>query len=115
MALCFAAWAAASGLLSVALATRASSSLDRVGQLLLLAASVGGAMAAKFPMDPVGTPRRDRSLSGRMHGIVFLVGVPTLVLAASILSLSLGRHSSHAAMPMGQCAIGHATTISQKL
>ena len=29
-----------------------------------------------------------------------LVGVPALVLAASILSLSLARHGSHAAMPL---------------
>ena len=100
MALCFASWAAASALLFVALATHASSSLDRVGQSLLLAASVGLAMAARFPMDPVGTPRREMSFSGKMHGIAFLVGVPALVLAASILSLSLARHGSHAAMPL---------------
>jgi hypothetical protein len=97
MALCFAAWAAASALLFLALAPRASSSLERAGQILLLAASVGLAVAARYPMDPVGTPRRDMSFSGRMHGIAFLVGVPALVLAASILSLSLAGHGSHAA------------------
>ena len=97
MALGFASWAAASALLFLALAPRASSSLDRAGQILLLAASVGLAVAARFPMDPVGTPRRDMSFSGRMHGIAFLVGVPALVLAASILSLSLALHGSHAA------------------
>jgi uncharacterized protein DUF998 len=100
MALCFAAWAAASALLFVALAPRASSNLERVGHVLLLAATVGLGMAARFPMDPVGTPRRDMSFSGRMHGIAFLVGVPALVLAESILSLSLARHGSHAAIPL---------------
>jgi hypothetical protein len=36
-----------------------------------------------------------------MHGIAFLVGVPALVLAASILSLSLAGHGSHtAAIPL---------------
>ena len=100
MALCFAAWAAASALLFVALAPHASSSLDRGGQILLLAASVGLAMAARCRMDPVGTPRRDMSFSGKTHGIAFLVGVPALVLAASILSLSLARHGSHAAIPL---------------
>ena len=97
MALGFASWAAASALLFLALAPRASSSLDRAGQILLLAASVGLAVAARFPMDPVGTPRREMSFSGRIHGIAFLVGVPALVLAASILSLSLALHGSHAA------------------
>jgi len=100
MALCFAAWAAASALLFVALAAGPSSSLDRVGQILLLAASIGLTMAAGFPMDPVGTPRRQMSFSGRMHGIAFLVGVPALVLAASILSLSPGRYGSYAAVSL---------------
>jgi len=93
MALCFAAWAAASALLFVALAAGPSSSLDRVGQILLLAASIGLTMAARFPMDPVGTPHREMSFSGRMHGIAFLVGVPALVLAASILSLAASSGS----------------------
>jgi hypothetical protein len=100
MAVCFAAWAAASALLFVTLALRPSSTLDRVGQILLLAASIGLAMAARFPMDPVGTPRREMSFSGRMHGIAFLVGVPALVLAVSILSLSLAGYGSHAAIPL---------------
>jgi hypothetical protein len=100
MALCFAAWAAASALLFAALVASPASSLDRVGQILLLAASIGLTMAARFPMDPVGTPRRQMSFSGRMHGIAFLVGVPALVLAASILSLSLSRYGSHAAAPL---------------
>lgn len=100
MVLCFGAWAAASAFLFVSLAGRPSSSLDRVGQILLLAATVGLAMAARFPMDPVRTPRREMSFSGRMHGMAFLVGVPALVLAASILSLSLGRRGSHATVPL---------------
>jgi hypothetical protein len=100
MALCFAAWAASSAFLFVALASGPSSGLDRVGQLLLLAASIGLAMAARFPMDPVGTLRRDMSFSGRMHGIAFLVGVPALVLAATVLSFSLAGRGSHAAMPL---------------
>jgi len=100
MALCFAAWAAASALLFVALAPGPSSRLDRMGQILLLAASIGLAMAARFPMDPDGTPRREMSFSGRMHGIAFLIGVPALVLAATTLSISLPRDGSHAAMPL---------------
>ena len=100
MALCFAAWAAASALLFVALAPGPSSRLDRAGQILLLAASIGLAMAARFPMDPAGTPRREMSFSGRMHGIAFLIGVPALVLAATTLSMSLARDGSHAAAPL---------------
>jgi hypothetical protein len=74
MALCFAAWAAAGALLLVALARRASSRLDRIREILLLVASGGLAMAARFPMDPAGTPRRDMSFSGRIHSIAFIQG-----------------------------------------
>lgn len=38
--------------------------------------------------------------SGRMHSIAFLVGVPAFVVAASILSFSLGGYGSHAHMPL---------------
>lgn len=100
MALCFAAWAAASALLFVALAPGPASSLDRVGQIFLLATSIALAMAARFPMDPVGTPRREMSFSGRIHGLAFLVGVPALVLATTIVSLALARDASQAAMPL---------------
>lgn len=100
MAACFAAWAAASALLFMALATRASSSLDRVGQFLLLATSIGLALAAAFPMDHAGTSHREMSFSGRMHGIAFLVGVPALVLTATVLSCSLAGRGSPTAMPL---------------
>ena len=40
------------------------------------------------------------SFSGRMHGLAFLVGVPALVLASTILSLSLARDGSQAAKPL---------------
>jgi uncharacterized protein DUF998 len=100
MTLCFAAWTAASALLLVVLAQGPSSSLDRIGQAFLLAASIGLALAARFPMDPVGTPRREMSFSGRMHGIAFLIGVPMLVLAATILSVSLTRDGSDATMAL---------------
>lgn len=100
MAVCFAAWAAASALLVAALALGPSSRLDRVGQILLLAASVGLALAARFPMDRVGTSRRETSFAGTMHAIAFLVGVPALVLAATVLSFSLAGRGSHAAGPL---------------
>lgn len=100
MALCFAAWAAASALLLVALASGPASTLDRVGQFFLVAASVGLAIAAGFPMDPAGTRRGEMSFSGRMHGFAFLIGVPALVLAATILSWSLAEHGSRDPRPL---------------
>ena len=100
MAFCFAAWAAASASLSWALAPIAPSMLGRIGEMCLLAGSIGLTMAAVFPMDPVGTPRSEVSFSGRMHGVAFMLGLPCLGVAPLILSLALRGEPSHAALPL---------------
>src|SRR3954462_7285636 len=56
MMLCFAAFAAATACLCAALTAHVSSFLGGVGLALLLLASAGLAIAARFPMDPVSTP-----------------------------------------------------------
>ena len=100
MALCFATFAAGSAFLFAALVADLTSLHGRIGLTLLLAASVGLAMAARFPMDPVSTPPAQLSLSGRMHSIAFMVGVPCQVLAVLLLSVALAQRTSHAALPL---------------
>jgi uncharacterized protein DUF998 len=100
MALCFAAFGAASACLFAALVLQTSSLPGRIGLAFLLAAAVGLAMAARFPMDPVSTPPSQMSFSGRMHGMAFLIGVPCMVLAALLLSLALRGEASHASLPL---------------
>src|SRR5580658_6549994 len=56
MALCFAAFGAASAFLFAALFRHMPSLLSRIGLAFLLADAVGLTMAARFPMDPVSTP-----------------------------------------------------------
>jgi len=94
MALCFAAFGVASGSLAVAIVPDVRSLGDRIGMVLLLTAAVGLMMAARFPMDPVSTPPAQMSHSGRMHGVAFLLGVPSMVLAVLVLSLALGSQGS---------------------
>ena len=91
MALCFAAWAAASLFLFGALTVLAMSTLGRIGLILLLVAGISLVMAAVFPMDPVGTPRTAISLAGKMHGLAFSIGLPCLVVAPLILSLTVAE------------------------
>jgi hypothetical protein len=100
MALCFAAWAAASLFLFGALTPLATSTPGRIGLILLLAAGIGLVIAAVFPMDPVGTPRGAMSLSGKMHSRAFSIGLPCLVVAPLLLSLTIGTQASHAALPL---------------
>ena len=89
MALCFAAFGMASGSLAVAMVPHVRALGGRIGIALLLTAAVGLVMAARFPMDPVNTPRAQMSHSGRMHSVAFLLGVPSMVLAVLVLSFAL--------------------------
>jgi len=104
MALSFAAFGAASAALCAALWTVPTapmrSVLGGVGMVLLLVAAVGLAMAGRFPMDPVSTPSAQMSLSGRMHGVAFLIGVPSQTLGVLLLSLALRNERSRAALPL---------------
>jgi uncharacterized protein DUF998 len=94
MSLCFAAFAAASACLFVALLANVPTLLGRVGLAFLLSCAVGLGMAARFPMDPVSTTPSRMSLSGRMHGVSFMIGVPSQILAVLLLSLALGTRFS---------------------
>ncbi len=98
MALCFAAFGAASACLFAALAGNMASVVGRIGLAFLLTAAVGLGMAARFPMDPVSTPRAQMSFSGKMHGVSFLVGVPCQIFASLLLSLAAGKHNSPVAL-----------------
>ena len=100
MALCFAAFAAASACLFAVLAAQVPSLLGQIGLALLMAAAIGLAMAARFPMDPVSTPAPQRSFAGKMHGVAFLIGVPCQILAVLLLSVALGSQPSHASLPL---------------
>ena len=95
MALCFAAFGVASGSLGMAIVPHVRSLGGRIGIALLLIAAVGLVMAARFPMDPVNTPRAQMSHSGRMHGVAFLLGVPSMMLAVTVLSVALGSQLSY--------------------
>jgi len=96
MALCFAAFGVASGSLAVAIVPYVRSLGGRIGTALLLTAAVGLVMAARFPMDPVSTPPAQMSHSGRMHGVAFMLGVPSMVLAVLVLSFALGDQVAYA-------------------
>ena len=100
MALCFAAFGTASACLFAALIAHVPSLLGRIGLAFLAAAAVGLAMAARFPMDAVSTPREQMSFTGKMHGVAFTIGVPCQVLAVLLLSLSLGSQTSDASLPL---------------
>jgi hypothetical protein len=87
MALCFASFGAASACLFAALVGHTPSLISRVGSGFLLLAAIALTMAARFPMDPAGTPRAQMSFAGKMHGVSFLIAVPCQILSTLLLSL----------------------------
>ena len=100
MALFFGAFGVASACLFAALVAETLSILGRIGLAFLLAVALGLALAARFPMDPVSTPPAQRSFSGKMHGVAFLIGVPCQVFAVLLLSVALGSQPSHVPLPL---------------
>ena len=100
MGLCFAAFAAASLALGAALIGQLPTLTGRIGLACLIAAGVGLALAALFPMDPITTAPADASLSGRMHGVSFMIGVPGEILAVLLLSLALRARTDWAGAPL---------------
>jgi len=46
-------------------------------------------------MDPVSTPPAQMSHSGRMHGLAFMLGVPSMVLAVLVLSFAFDGQVSY--------------------
>ena len=63
----------------------------RLGQAMLLLAAVGSAMGGLFPMDPIDTPPEQYSLSGKLHGVAFMLGGPGALLSATFVSIALAR------------------------
>ncbi|KYG01778.1 hypothetical protein BE21_55790 [Sorangium cellulosum] len=93
MTVCFAAFSASSAALLVTLWPRLKSVSGRIGLGFLSLAAIGLGLAALFPMDPASTPPEAMSLSGRLHGVSFMIGVPGEILAVLLLSLALRQQS----------------------
>lgn len=100
MTLTFAAWAAGSAFLLVALASQERSVMGRIGLVFRLATAVGLAMAAKFNMDPITTPPEAASFSGKMHGVSAMIGIPGEIIAVLLLSLALRKQAAWASAPL---------------
>ncbi len=87
MNLCFASFSAASLALMVAL-INLRTILARFGLVLLLLTAVGLSFGAMFNMDATTDPAQLTS-SGRMHGVAFMLGVPSELISTLVVSLAL--------------------------
>jgi hypothetical protein len=79
LSLMFGAWALSNWALAVAIWPRVETRSGKIGLYLLLASGVGEAMASIF------------DINHPLHDLAGAIGVPTMPVAASLISMSLGR------------------------
>jgi hypothetical protein len=84
----FLAWAASSVALLVALSPYAGGWLGKIGLGLLVLAAIGQVMGGIF------------DITHKLHGPAAMIGIPTLCVAAILLTLSLARHPGISAPPL---------------
>lgn len=87
MNLCFASFSAASLALLVTLVD-IKTVPARIGLILLFLTAIGLSFGAMFNMDATADPAR-MTFSGRMHGVAFMLGVPSELFSVLVVSLVL--------------------------
>jgi hypothetical protein len=102
MNLGFAAFSAASAALVVAL-LGVETRLARVGRVLLFLTAVGLSFGALFNTDTSPDPAQ-ATPSGRMHGVAFMLGVPSALLSTLVVSLALRRQPLWQRAPLASVA-----------
>lgn len=107
MGVSFGAFALGSLALLVALVGPARGASGRVGLVFLFLTAVGLALGGAFPMDPTTADQSRMSFSGRMHGVGFMIGVPSELLAVLLVSLALRRQApwAGARLPLWAAAV----------
>jgi hypothetical protein len=84
----FLAWALSSFALVAALGPLWSGTLGKVGLLFLVLAGIGQAMGGLF------------DINHKLHGPAAMIGIPSLCIAAVVLTLAMARHGGIAAPPV---------------
>jgi hypothetical protein len=94
MRLAFLALAGSFLSLMLALRPHARGALGLTGRVFLGIASVGAAMGGLFNTDPPGTTPEHISTTGMLHGFAFMLGVPGVLVAVTLLTITLWRSSA---------------------
>lgn len=68
----------------------------KIGLGFLLATFVGLTMAGFFSIDPITATPDQLTQQGSLHGLASMIGIPSLPIAAMLISLSLGRNKNWA-------------------
>ncbi len=66
----------------------------KIGLAFLLVAAAGLTIAAIFTTDPITASQDELTTHGNFHGLGTLLGIPTVPIAATLISLSLARNQA---------------------
>jgi hypothetical membrane protein len=88
LAVVFAGWAVSSFALAIALWPLSSTTLGKIGLALLILGGIGQTMGGLF------------DINHRLHGPAAMIGIPSLCVAAIILTIALGRREGIEAPPV---------------
>jgi hypothetical protein len=91
MAVCFLSLALGCVALFIAVCSQVRGLVGYLGLFFLLATVVGLTMAAFFPSDPITISPQEATAAGQMHGVAAIIGIPSLPVAAMLISFNLVR------------------------
>ena len=116
MMLAFLIWAGSCGALAVAVRHEVRTLPGRIGVVVLAIVAAALVVAGLFPQDPVTLRPEEATLSGAIHAIASMIGIPGIPVAAMLISASVCRTNPawkpHRVIVMGAA---HATWISLAL
>ena len=91
MQIAFMAMAASFAALAFALRTEVSTRLGRVGLFMLYSSAFGCAISGIFSMDPIAPLPVRQTMSGSLHGLGSMIGIPTLPIGAMLVTYCVTR------------------------
>lgn len=108
MTLGFLAWATSCLALSIAARPAMTNAKGRAGAWLLAVIGVALVVAGVFTQDPVTATPDEATISGILHGVASMVGMPGIPIAALLISSGLPADRGNGAVRLA----AHATWIS---
>jgi Protein of unknown function (DUF998) len=91
MVLAFLSLASSCVRLSVAIRSQVRTVSGKIGVTLLMISAAGMTIAAVFTTDPITASQDELTTHGKLHGLGFLLGIPSFPIAATLVSRSLVR------------------------